>query len=87
MVKKKKTSPTKAAKPKFETLDVDSHKVIYREFNGREEVRIDGKCMPFFHIRSGYQLKANAYEPPRPTLLEAAAAYAKSIPACSPCSP
>ena len=78
---KKKSPKMRDVKPVVETRTMDSHEIFYREIDGREEVRIDGKIMPFFHVEAGYQLKANAYEEPLPTLLDAAEAFAKTIPA------
>ncbi|MDX1747125.1 MAG: hypothetical protein R3324_14400, partial [Halobacteriales archaeon] len=66
--------------PKTETRTVGGHEITYRDVDGHEEVRIDGRPMPFFQAENGYQLEANAYEPPQPTLLDAAEEYAKTIP-------
>lgn len=77
----KKSPKKREVKPVVKTRTVDVHELVYREIEGREEVRINGRLMPFFHVEAGYQLEANAYEQPLPTLLDAAEAFAKTIPA------
>lgn len=70
----------KDVKPEVETREVEGHEIEYRRVGDREEVRIDGELMPFFRVGDSYQLEANAYAPEKPTLLDAAEAFAKTIP-------
>lgn len=66
--------------PDNQTYEIAGHAVVYRKLGDVEEVVIDGQAMPFFRVGEAYQLEASAYDEPHATLLEAAEAFAHTLP-------
>ena len=76
MAKRKQADP-----PLVETKDVNGHRIECRKIKDFEEVTIDGEPVAFFRVGKSYSLELDAYSPEQPTLLDAAQAYAKRLPA------
>lgn len=63
-----------------EHREVGGHIVRYRKTGGREEVTIDGELMPFIRVGTKYQLVCTASQEPHESLLDAAEAFATTLP-------
>lgn len=63
-----------------ESREIGGHKITYRKVGELEEIEIDGELVRFFRVGKRYQLERAAYEDPYDSLLDAAEAFAKTLP-------
>lgn len=71
---------TQKTQVKTESRRVGGHLVEYRKTGGAERVTVDGEAKSFFRVGKEYQLEANAYGESCSKLLDAAEAYARTLP-------
>lgn len=71
----------KAGTPEVETQNIHGHRIECRKINDIEELTVDGEPVPFFRTGKSYSLEQDAYSPEQPTLMDAAKAFVKRLPA------
>ena len=60
-------------------VEFAGHDIEVRPLGNGAELQIDGKVHKVLRSDDGYNLEADAYAPPKPTLLEAAKTYVEKL--------